>query len=386
MRLSNVISLAVAAIVLDGIAIGLMLPNQSPDLRFTFIISIVASSLTLLAVPLFLHGIKQFKVELRRAYKILCFGIGVFGLAQIQLTLVSLFTLDFWLRSGAVAIPYLLGVIGIFYGVRAFARLLGIKTVWVSPIVALAVTVAISLAASRLPHVAVPDDELSFQLALSLSIWNSVFITFAAIAAFYIRSKIGESYRRSANWLCAALSIIAFAGWHYSFVQLTMTTGNWYYDYSFNVIPFAAGALALVIAGYTFSTTNTLDTRVTRSTASVDDSSLELDIVLYLASLASRPADIDATLDSVRRVTSRQSGQPGNTLSTEDKSALADVYHKLETYLLNDDPLRTFSQDELRQGVAAKFSLTDNVRALLWQAPVLNQSTPSSTPITTPSI
>ncbi len=362
MKYTNVLRISVAGIILGGIGVGLLFAERGLAFQITIASSIVASLLNLLAIPFFLNGTRQFKAELKRAYIFLCFGIGAFGLAQVQLPLIGIFELGFWINSGGLAVPYLLGVIGIFLGMRAFARLLHIKTFWISPSVALAATIAISLAASLLPHVEVAENELSFQLALALSIWNSVFITFAAMAAFLIRVKIGEAYRHSMGWLCAALAVIAFAGWHYSIIQLTMTTGDWYYDYSLTIVPFVAGAFILLIAGHAFNTTDAFNEKGEQLDLQTPP---ELNVVLYAAGLASRPEDIDVTLDTVRRITSRW--QPGEALSVGDKQALASVYRQIEDYLVHDDPLRTFSQDELRRGVMKRFKLNPNVQTLLWQ-------------------
>jgi len=347
--------------MLSGLGVGVLFADRGLSFQITIVSSILAAVLNLLAIPFFLQGTHQFKAGLRRAYIFLCIGIGAFGLAQVQLPLISLFELGFWINSGGLAVPYLLGVFGIFFGVRAFAKLLHIKTVWTSPIIALAATVVISLAASLLPHVHVPEDELSFQLALALSIWNSIFITFAAITAFFIREKIGEAYRHSMSWLSAALAVIAFAGWHYSIIQLTMTTGDWYYDYSFTIIPFLIGAFMLLIAGHAFNTTDALNAKSAQPDLY---DPVQLNIVLYVAGLASRPEDIDVTLDTVRKITAHW--EPGDVLPMADKQALAGVYYKIEDYLMHDDPLRTFSQDELRSSIMKRFAIQPQSWALLW--------------------
>ncbi len=354
-----------------GILSGLMPGNETLALRITMMLSVTAALLNLLAIPFFLNGLKYFKSGLKQACVILCIGIGLFGLAQVQLPLISLFEWGFWINSGGLAIPYLLGVISIFWGIRLFTRLLSIKSPFSSSLLALLITIVVSIGAAALPHVKVTTDEFSYDIALALSIWNSVFITFAAILAFKIRHKIGPAYTHSMIWLCRALVIISFAGWHYTAVQLTMTTGDWYYDYSLTILPFVAGAFALVLAGHSFNTINMLvetdDTppiksRKTQKTA--PDASLELDIVLYLASLVSNPTDVDVILDNVRLVTAHS--QPGEALSAKDQQTLARVYTQLEDYLLHKDALRVFTLEDLRQSIAKKFTLNDQIRTLLW--------------------
>ena len=351
-----------------GILSGLVLQNEPPAFRVTVALSVTAAILNLIAIPFFLAGLKHFKAGLKRACITLCIGIGLFGLAQVQLPLISLFEWGFWINSGGLAIPYLLGVIGIFWGIRAFTRLLAIKSPFNSLLLALLATIIIAVGVALLPHVAAATDELSYDIALALSVWNSVFITFAAILTFKLRQKIGAAYTHSMAWLFGALSIISFAGWHYTIIQLTMTTGDWYYDYSFTIIPFVAGAFALVLAGYSFNSINSLheagNAVSSKSQKTTSASSLELEIVLYVASLVSNPAEVDIILDNVRLVTARS--HPDRALPAKDQQILAHVYAQLEDYLLHKDPLRVFAIDDLRTSIAKKFTLNDRIRRLLW--------------------
>lgn len=78
-----------------------------------------------------------------------------------------------------------------------------------------------------------------------------------------------------------------------------------------------------------------------------------LDVVTYLASLATNPSDIDPMLDTVREVSSRLT--PGQALSTNDEAKLSKVYKDLELYLIEKDPIRKFTPEEVRRRVRAKF-------------------------------
>ena len=369
-----------------GLISGLVLSDQTATFRVSMIFSVAAALLNIFAVPFFLIGLKRFKPELRQTYLILCVGIVVFGLAQVQLPLVNLYNATFWVDSGAIAIPYLIGVICIFWSMRSLSHLLGIKSLWRSGSLALLATVLISLAASFLPHVKVVIDEMSYHISLTLSIWNSVFITFAAILAFKIRQNIGLSYVNAMNWLFRALAVLSFAGWHYSIEQLLATVGNWYYDYSIAVIPFVAGALALVIAGFTFDLIDTTQDSVPvppptpasvpmpapvpdvvpqpLKSSTVLSPAQELEVILYVANLVSIPSDINALLERIRIITSKI--QPGQVPSSEDQKALDLIYVKLEDYLLHRDPLRVFTQEELRSRIIKRFGLSSSVKTTLW--------------------
>ncbi|MDB5165849.1 MAG: hypothetical protein JWM00_739 [Candidatus Saccharibacteria bacterium] len=366
---------SITALALAGIS-GLLLTDQTTIFRVTIILSVAAALLNLLAIPFFLVGLKRFKTELRRAYILLCVGIGIFGLAQVQLPLVNLFHASAWVNTGAVAVPYLIGVICIFWGVRLLAGLLSIKTLWTSGLLALFATVVVSLAASFLPHVTVATDELSYDIALMLSIWNSVFITFAAVLAYKVRQKIGESYTHSINWLFRALVILSFAGWHYFATQLLFTAGDWYYDYSFAIVPFLAGAFALVIAGFTFDSIDVrrregaviplpaLATAPKEALTTTLSPSQELEVVLYVTNLVSNPTDIDTALSEIHQIASRT--QLGRAPSLEDQKRVDSIYLRLEDYLLHRDPLRVFTRDELHGRIAHRFRLSSTVKTTLW--------------------
>ncbi len=359
-----------------GLAFGaisaLILGDADSVTRVTLGVSVSAALLNILAIPFFLSGLKNFKSGLKRACIVLCVGIGLFGLAQVQLPFISLFEWGFWINSGGIAIPYLLGVIGIFWGIRLFARLVSVKSLFGSPISAFIATIVISIGAATLPHIHTATDELAYDLALALSVCNSVVITFATVLTFKLRQKIGLAYTRSMTWLFAALAIIAFAGWHYTIIQLTMTTGDWYYDYSFTIIPFVAGAIALVLAGYSFNAINimletdskTAPAKNQRKSKEIGSGPLELEIVLYVAGLISNPTEVDVILDDVRLITA--GSHPAQHLSSKDQQTLGKVYIQLEDYLVHKDALRIFTLDGLRSSIAKRFALNDRIRMLLW--------------------
>lgn len=71
-----------------------------------------------------------------------------------------------------------------------------------------------------------------------------------------------------------------------------------------------------------------------------------IDLVTSTAGLASNPRAIDGTLDKVRAITARL--KPGDALSATDEAGLFAAYLDIEQYLMTNDPIRTFSKQELR--------------------------------------
>lgn len=82
-----------------------------------------------------------------------------------------------------------------------------------------------------------------------------------------------------------------------------------------------------------------------------------LDLVTYAANLTSNPSSIDLLLDTVRRITAGLA--PGQSPSAENDQVLLGVYLKIEVYLTEEEPIRTFSKNELRHRLSA------NLRAQL---------------------
>ncbi|HEX3081776.1 MAG TPA: hypothetical protein VHQ86_00840, partial [Candidatus Saccharimonadia bacterium] len=106
----------VAASVVLGVWAGLALTKYSADFRFTVAIAVMAAGFSLSAIPLFLMGLKNFKAGLKRAYIILCVGIGLFGFAQLQIPAVNIFGWWGWFNSGGTAGIYIFSVVPILLG------------------------------------------------------------------------------------------------------------------------------------------------------------------------------------------------------------------------------------------------------------------------------
>lgn len=76
-----------------------------------------------------------------------------------------------------------------------------------------------------------------------------------------------------------------------------------------------------------------------------DELNHQVDRIIYLASLASDKRRIDPMLDTLRLITSKL--QPGYIPADNDKVALHSLEDKLKGFLINDDPLRSFTTESL---------------------------------------
>jgi len=360
----NTAAIALLACIMLSLLSVIFMTGHNLSFRVTFGISFLAFLVSITAIPYFLASLSHFKQALRHAYSILCYGIGLMGLAQIQLPITNYFNWLFWQDSGAIAVPYFVGIICIFIGVKRFAQIFSVRGLWTSLPWAFIISVVLSCGALFLPHVQQADtDEVTFHVSLGITILDSVFATFAAITLAQVRQKIGPIYHQSMTWLYAGVIAFALGGWHYFFNQLAIAPGNWYYDFSISLLPFAAAGVCFVISGVAFNEAETELTEM-QNTPKQASERLLLDIVLYIASLASNPSDIDPILDEVRMVTSRLT--PDQPLPADDLERLAQTYSKLEGYLAAHDPLRAFTPQDLQNKVSQRFAVDPMTKILLW--------------------
>lgn len=360
LRWLTVGTIAVTALSLLGaIAAYIFAISVNQPFPITSAFAFAAMLLNTGAVPLFLIGLPGFKADLKRAYGLICAGIILFGIAQAQLPILTWFDLWIWADTGGMAVPYLLAVVLIFIGVRRFAALLEIKNRVTSLLWASGVAAGLSLLVSLLPHVQTKVSELPFRLSVALSIWDTVFIAFAAAGVWLIRKRVSHMYVRAMTWLFAAFAMIAFGGLHYAAVTMLFAEGNWYFDYSAVMVPFVAGAFLLVGAGYVF---NMIGHEKRVEVVSFDRQLI--DTVVYTASLASDPQKVDVILDDLRVITSAH--KSGVALSHKDVIGLVAVFRRLEKYLTTTEPLRVFTRDSLRDDLEHHFILDSTIIKTLY--------------------
>ena len=83
---------------------------------------------------------------------------------------------------------------------------------------------------------------------------------------------------------------------------------------------------------------------------SLTDAKTVLDLVTSTAALASNPAQIDPILDNLRAITSQVT--PGQAVSDSNEPKIISIYLQLEKYLTAQEPIRSFTKEELRSRLA----------------------------------
>lgn len=333
-------------------AIALFVALLTPDIyvsglsvRFYTVMAVSLLGVQLCVVWFFLSSLRNYQPRLRFAYRVLSAGVLLLGIAQLQLPIIVwLKMLDsWWISSGLVLLPFGLSVVAMYVSAYIFARTVGVRS-WVTrPYIIVAGVAAACALSGALPHIRItgtPDAELQFDVFVGLTVWTMLFNAAASVVYRRVSHTIGSLYAPPMRWLAGATGVgIAASLSELLYSLLTPTSLTWYTRYGLNLLPVVAAGVVLLVAGVRFKE---VSNRRLSATAG------PIDVVVYMAQLASEPQAIDGTLDLVRDITARMSDSEHTQLSSEDEEVITHVYADIENYLVHNEPVRKFSQEELR--------------------------------------
>ncbi|MET1033539.1 MAG: hypothetical protein ABWX94_03495 [Candidatus Saccharimonadales bacterium] len=303
------------------------------------------------AIPLFIMALKDFKHGLRRAYTLLCVGIILYGIGQLQFPLFEIIDGSAWVNSGAVILPYLISIGCIFMGVRRFGKLVGLKGLLLAPWAVLPIAVIVAAGSGLI----VKGDQAT---VIQFELFLAVVLLFSTVTVLRIRSVTAERYRSSLTLLAASLGMLVFAAIHHMFTATVLGESNPYTNSALVLWPPCLSALLFMGVGYSFATISSRD-------VSAPDSTSPVDVITYVASFASNPAAIDKSLDTLRGITATLGGDSAS-LTKQQETALAALYKDLERYLITNEPLQQFSKVGLREKVRTRFQFNPRDTSVFW--------------------
>ena len=310
---------------------------------------------SLAAVPFFVMGLKQFKRGLRGAFGFINAGIILYALAQLQFPLATIFDLGIWINSGGIILPYIASVTLLLIGIARFGRLLQLRNRWFKLRWAYLAATAVAILSSFIPHPPIPLAEMEFDISIGLNNWVITVVAFAAISTWKIRNVAADRFKNTLNWLFASLALLALSAFHYAVVSYVAMT-SWYANSPFMYTFMLISAISFMQAAYAF-------TRVTTFEAAQPQANSPVDVIMYVAGMASRPTAIDPLLDTLRRVTSTTSGKG---LSAAQETELAKLYQQLEGYLIGSEPLQKITASGLREAVRNRFQFSEASTSTFW--------------------
>jgi hypothetical protein len=313
------------------------------------VLAMMLSSLAIVAAVLFILGLKGFKDEFKKTYYYICAGLAV--QAASLLIYPSALYMGV-LYNDAVGFignsMYLSGTILIFIGLRHFAGLLKLQTWLRSATYVGVVTIVAALLLWAMPHTATPNSEMVFNILQSPNSIESILSLLAACLVWVIRGQASLFYSRPLLWLMIALACNGTGEFIYFVASHMLTSaGEANPDLALcSGVLFLFSRIFYVLAGYSLI-------RLTHKEEIRQSDGSPVDVIVYLAGLVSKKADIDPMLDNMRTITASMSAD--QKLSAEQLHSLGALYQQLRNYLLHKESLLAVTEESLDRKLQHKF-------------------------------
>jgi hypothetical protein len=235
-----------------------------------------------------------------------------------------------------------------FIGLRHFAGLLQLKT-WLSkPLYVGVATVALTLMLWMTPHPPIKMDELTFNLLQSPNSADAILSLFCAMLVWVIRRWASLFYSRPLQWLAGALLFDCFGNVLF-FADGQAVDANSQANIPLALVSavfFLVSRILYLVAGYSLI-------RLTHKEEKVQPDASPIDVIVYMAGLVSKKADIDPMLDKLRVITVNVSTD--RKLSSSQLHSLKNLYDQLRNYLLKREPLLALTTKSLDRRLQHKF-------------------------------
>jgi hypothetical protein len=312
------------------------------------------------AAVIFIMGTAGFKRELKTAYILISVASVALALGTLQFPIIgALNAFDSpWVKYGGVDTFFITTGIFNYLGVRRFARLVGVRGWltgfgWVVLFWVLAAGASVVLPSERTDFSGGP-----FHASVAVYTFELATIVITTSLVYRIRQLTSALYHKALSLLLASYLIVVAAGALHVTTFLFVSYDHWYTTKAVGSLPYIISGALLLLAGVEFNRirfAEKLQPATTKASSSSQKASKRtaIDVITTVAALASNPSAIDPLLDEVRAITSQLG--PQQTLSEAQQAKLADVYLKLESFLVNKEPVRQFREQDLRQMIEVRF-------------------------------
>jgi hypothetical protein len=227
------------------------------EFHIPFFIETIMSTFFIGAATLFTMGFWGFKLRLRISYGLICAGLIILGISQLQLPYFNYYNLwsSAWVAYGGIEVPNIITGLLIFTGVRLFARMLDTKTIFTSYPFLVLVTVLVAGVVVFLPHGSTIDPNLPefwFDFSTSLVVLVATSVSFATITILKVKQKAGASFTNALAWLFLGMLFYTIASWQVLVLQM-VGFDNSYVNFGFFFVPWTISGILLLRAGYVFN-------------------------------------------------------------------------------------------------------------------------------------
>jgi hypothetical protein len=326
-------------------------------------IVLVDALLAMGSAVLFLIALRNFKPDLKPAYRLMALSTLAVGLGMLVFPYIEYYGLweNVWWNMSSY-LQYLIGAPLMYFGVRMFYKKVGLqgREAWLGTL--LLVIGVLALIHWPLPHDIAyywPFSRLEFNAFKLSTLIPIAAYGLAAFMALRLRLKTGEDYKMALTWLSVGLGFYVVSNVGIALIEV-ISFDKWYYSSRFYTTPNVLGDICLLFAGYCFAAIGRPRGAEVKSGVPVTS----MDIIIYAADKASDRSKLETFLDDMRLVTSHV--HPGEVPNAEDQKKLKGVYLSIESFLVSSDPLRTFKQGELRTEIDQHFGLAENGKNTFW--------------------
>lgn len=375
MKKLQIITIVTVVLAMLGGALVLLIPVPAGELplRFYswFVISAMISTLQVGATMALMLSLRNFSAELKKAYTFMAAGFILLGVSLLQFPLISAFGLTetILLKGGIVVLPFFLTALLIYLGFRKFAKIMDIKTHWNSVILSLMAAFIVGGIVYFLPHAEIASTEIEFRSAMSLSAVDATLWLIAVWLAYRVKRRASPLYAPAFGLILYTMVVMVISVLSYLVISLTIAEESVVLDAGGPFLVYYISGILLFKAAFEFYKIGSTDELTLVNIAgekpvTSDQPQDVIDVVTYFAQFASNPRTIDPILDRLRFITS--SLKAGQSLSEDQQSTLAAIYVDLEKYLIEQEPVRKFTKEEIREILHERFAATKNINQTFW--------------------
>jgi hypothetical protein len=313
------------------------------------------------ASTLLLIGPRGFTAKFKLAYILFSIGFAILGIALIQIPALLLTTADIakhpWVMSGGILVPFITGAFMIYFGIRTYARLFGVRGIWRSATLATGISIAGGALITQLPHAPwYGQPETAFDSNVGIIMFLGTIMMMGAVVAFRAHRQATKLYSPSLLYLALGTAFSAASNFTQVSTALTVPNGlEFLSNTGIAMIPNMIAAIFLLrsaVALNTISSANEVST-APASVAQLQSDRIALDAVIYLAGLASSTIGIETILNPVRSATAQLT--PQQPIPLKDQQRFAQSYRELEDYLVNQEPVHRYPLTDLRKRLEHTF-------------------------------
>lgn len=318
------------------------------------------------AALLFFVELREFTEQLQRAYRLFVAGFLLLAIGYTQLPLIPLLNGEDtpWVMYGGIAIPFFAGVACVYLSIRGFAKLFQVRSIFMSLWATAAIVLAVSTLSMLVPNGApnIPVAQTVLQASKFTNTIPLVLVVASCVLCYKARQRAGSAYIPALAWLFLCLVVDAASGIGGFIVRFIQPGNNPLFINGLVYSAYVVNSVILLKAAVEFNKIkygrDTLlppdeQTFFGKPFAPQSHEKSVADVITYLAGFASDARAIDPILDDMRIMTATRDPGP---FSEQEQIRLAHVYIGLARYLADEDPVRRYTQDELRAILQTRFA------------------------------